>query len=1820
MRKLLPIWVIIGLAISLFAPLIPLSGRAAPYSQILTDIPPSNEPPEGYTPLESEGIQIKVASGSADILLVQTSLPWGSDANTQVLSELGYAYDMADMSSIAQIDLFRYPVILIVNDQVQEFYDQYANQVAAFENYVSDGGTLVFFASSDGWAGGTLRANLPGGVQLTTPWYEYNNFIADSTHPIVSGGLSDGMALSNTDLYSNYCSHGYFSALPGNAKVILQESNGYPTLVEYGLGQGRVIASTLTWEHNWMSYVGAGEYGTFARKALDDLFLYAFSSSGVVDGIINVFPNAVPADGVTTANVTLAGATPGHSVRLISSRNSLDTFANAVGVIDNLGRFATTIRSATPGTAVLTARDLTTGQTFPASTSINFTNDGQPPAKEPIAITDVQAEHPLDARYLERIPVDNRINVRVDWKGSTPGHVDFILNDSVRSVAATNDGSSYTFDMGKHLRPGMNTLRIVAYNTSGQAAKAWSFAPWSTPMPVWMFGLQQMGLASLPLLASGDVEGQLAYEMGFHLPPHEFKIGAPGFGVPDGETKLGFDLKGSLAIPLYCVGSYKTEISAGSEKGFKFLQAKIEGRLTGKVEAKPIGLCAWELPKGSIQFEVEGTRNIYRKPVLVMVAYFNAAVGVVIEQTIIFLHVEELVAKVLGEFYIDGKVNIMLGSDVHFMEQNPYFQFRNLSVGGGLGIEGGYRYNIPIFELKVYAGANGSVEYLRQGPVPWPPPLNQFAFDNIVLKGEVGAEIRSGWFERSTKGEISWTYPQSLQAATASIENLTISNWQVIPHAVTQDTATFHSEASLHQAFVLDTDNLHAASLAPQNTITSVLVSNVYTYTEPALAVNQANNQALLLWVHDDINKPVGQAHEIQFSRWNGTAWSAPVGVTSDNRLDSAPQVRWIGNGNAVAIWQRLNDLLPPTATLDATTTRKIEIATATYNSGTNTWSPVTLLTTNQALDMVPVIARNNAGNLVTAWRQNSGGLLGGDAANPDHIITTFYTNGWGAPQPAVENIPGLIDLAVGYGNNSALIAYTQYLASPTHITPTLQLFTSAWNGSAWSVPVQRTNEPVNHRVPQIVYNHANQPLLIWLAGDKLRLQNLVSGAIFDLTVPTTIGSIDEFRVTQDADGNLATVFTAQQGQRDLFVAVYDQIHQLWGKPHALTHDHASEAYPSPAFDGDGRLLLAYAATAINSLEQRVTSQSGETVTFKLPTEGQTDLMTLAHDLAHNLTLSKENFTLSNSQPLPGETITLAAIVTNTGDLALDNVTVAFYDGDPVAGGSLIDVGSLATPLAAGFTATVTTNYLVPVTGGVRQLFAFADPNQQITEADETDNLAQLTAFGPDLALTGVGVTYWGGNSVDLVNQIANVGTTTSTTSTIAFYRAAVGGTLVLTDILPAIAAGEQITLTVPWSHPELSPGSHPLIAVVNAPEATVFVEANRSNNTFTTTIQAGPDLMLSPYALQTSELSAATALYTVTLSNIGNAAAAPSAVKLYRRGDLTQPYLLASLQSPTLAPQTAIVFSGQLNGPLGCGLYIQANPEGAVQEISQSNNLAYAPASDGRCASFYSTPGSAIAPATVVFTDTSTGDNTAWLWDFGDGSTSTERHPSHRYSTAGTYSVSLTVSGADGIDTYVLPQAVRIYQSAQADFIASPRNGPAPHQVNFTDQSSGDIASWLWDFGDGSTSISTSPVHIYQNPGVYPVTLSVSGLGGGSTRVQSGYITVSEPVPTTLNISASLPVLAADGVSESKISVQVLGHQNNPLANQVVSFQTDLGVVTPTAVTDATGRATATLTASTTAGMATVTASAGNVQGTVSVQFTTIDESSSIFLPLIRR
>jgi len=149
------------------------------------------------------------------------------------------------------------------------------------------------------------------------------------------------------------------------------------------------------------------------------------------------------------------------------------------------------------------------------------------------------------------------------------------------------------------------------------------------------------------------------------------------------------------------------------------------------------------------------------------------------------------------------------------------------------------------------------------------------------------------------------------------------------------------------------------------------------------------------------------------------------------------------------------------------------------------------------------------------------------------------------------------------------------------------------------------------------------------------------------------------------------------------------------------------------------------------------------------------------------------------------------------------------------------------------------------------------------------------------------------------------------------------------------------------------------------------------------------------------------------------------------------------------------------------------------------------------------------------TFTSQSSADAVNFLWNFGDGSTSTAQNPTHSYASVGNFTVSLTVSNSQGCDSTVTVANYINIQHPVASFTAFPTFAFCPPLlVSFTDQSSSDAVGWQWNFGNGSSSTIRNPSHIYNQSGVYTVTLVVTNANGCTdTIVMPDLITLSGPV-----------------------------------------------------------------------------------------------------------
>ena len=800
---------------------------------------------------------------------------------------------------------------------------------------------------------------------------------------------------------------------------------------------------------------------------------------------------------------------------------------------------------------------------------------------------------------------------------------------------------------------------------------------------------------------------------------------------------------------------------------------------------------------------------------------------------------------------------------------------------------------------------------------------------------------------------------------------------------------------------------------------------------------------------------------------------------------------------------------------------------------------------------------------------------------------------GWESPQVVVDDIPGLSGLALAHEGSDAALAWTAEMTPTGSVTPTMQLFARRFDGANWLAPQQLTDDDVQHTHPQAIYQ-GGQPYVVWLAGQTLALQSLGSlqaagyqpAALRGLSTPPDLAStglsnprlhgsavtlqsnlqVDQFRVLRDAGDNLFAVFTGQQTQqRDLYLAYYDQALGLWGHPQRLTDDRASVSYPAAGLDSSQQLLMAYSQTAIATEVLTATlPDSGHVVTYTLPVEGETDVYTLKHSLRANV--AAESLALADEYPAPGSTVLLTATLANRGDRPLQDVGVAFRED-----GSAFVTQTVSGPLVAGQVVTVTALYTTAAGGGARQLAFVVDPDDLIVESDETDNRVELAAFGPDLEIAWATIEYWGGNQVGLATHIHNLGTTAAPTTTLAFYRDALTGTLAVTDTVPALDAGALVTLTTPWDLGALPEGAYPLVAVVNHNQAD-FGETVTANNSFTVTLDVYPDLLVSAYDVWTTPLTGPAVALTATVHNVGPITATDVTVAFYRNPALLETTLLLTQTLPLLAPNDAAAVSGVVSGPLACGVYVLADPQQTLTETTRANNLAGVLAAESVCAGFWAAPTTGPAPLTVAFTDTVGSAATAWLWDFGDGVTATTPHPAHTYTTPGRYPVTLTVSGPGGVDTLARPDYIHVTEPAT---VCVPLTGLAitgtlyignlyTFAAVLTPTDATPPITYTWTPPPDGEQGAATAAYRWPEPGSHTITLTAENCAPPDTAMVTATLSVEleEPVLRHVYLPLVLRSNAGSGLSASRGSppMDAQGGLPDPRASAVAPGSDDPG------------------------------------------------------------
>jgi len=139
--------------------------------------------------------------------------------------------------------------------------------------------------------------------------------------------------------------------------------------------------------------------------------------------------------------------------------------------------------------------------------------------------------------------------------------------------------------------------------------------------------------------------------------------------------------------------------------------------------------------------------------------------------------------------------------------------------------------------------------------------------------------------------------------------------------------------------------------------------------------------------------------------------------------------------------------------------------------------------------------------------------------------------------------------------------------------------------------------------------------------------------------------------------------------------------------------------------------------------------------------------------------------------------------------------------------------------------------------------------------------------------------------------------------------------------------------------------------------------------------------------------------------------------------------------------------------------------------------------------------------------------------------------------------------------------------QPLKAEFTGDPTTAPKNTTVQFTSQATGSITSWLWDFGDGTTSIDPNPSHTYIDARTYTVSLTVTGTDGSDTETKSRFIKLFSPsVPTAdftrepISINSPMTVQFTD---TSTCPASLINHVNGAIYTTSIESASLGGITT---------------------------------------------------------
>lgn len=1022
-------------------------------------------------------------------------------------------------------------------------------------------------------------------------------------------------------------------------------------------------------------------------------------------------------------------------------------------------------------------------------------------------------------------------DARINWNGGSPGTVDFYSNGS---LVASHGGSGPEYaasfsvddDFTPSLRAETNQITVIATNSLGSSSPPFTLDVFVLPVPgsfsaflIDPSNIQRNGnrlilkvkfppdpgikkTVSLPIL--GDFGGKFQSE------------GEVDYGFSSGEWEL--ELGGSAQVLL---GTTKVDVGIAAKGAGS---ATVSNGLTlDQIGASLSFESRFDLGKfGILDLLGPGvTTSLSKIPGL---------------------------GKALNVISIVIELEPGLSGSVMFAV-SPEFAFDSAELTGKVGLNAAYKPDIKVAKVKLYVGGEPRLTFQIPGDL----------FQQIGFRAYAGVEA-SVW-RLVIKKEVvfvNYSYPTAARRLPLTgIEDLgngyriaaaanATAEWAPVERTWREAGAERFLLAVPKPGRRLDVESAEAiaaqdifarmgsatttgAAYTPPQTsptrriasdpdlpaqVDLPLLANVMSDSEPALAGN--GDTLMLLYVRDTgVPNPV-QFTEIAWTFFDGASWSTPAALASDPRGQFKPQVVFDGNGDAIAVFERIKDAAYAGTEIE-TMAAEMEIVWSRWDHVTQTWSTPAALTDNAFVDHSPQLAGPLAdGDLLLVWTQNEANELQGTGAPGDHANSRILiarwdcaTLSWGTATTLVDQLTYELSGDLAVSGQGAVYLWSRDMDGNLDDFSDAELFYRVWVESSglWLPAVQFTSDSVYDRNAELAMDPAGNVYAIWQRGDDLVMDVNFAGTPSVVRLETDTLGFADYALTLGPGGNLLVLWQEMnEAGSDAHYRVYDPASATWGLDTLLSQDSDLETAFAPVWDAMGNLTLAYTNTEITRETVSVEIEGGEIIDVEgVPQPGQVDLLAAKRALVKDLEIGADGLVAEGTDFLPGDSVSITVTLRNSGNVAVQDPVVGLYIGDPDDGGDLVEERTITGWLKAADTAEEVFNWTVPEPAIPRTLFAVVDASGAVTEFDEENNQQFLPLNGIDYELEYVSGSVLSDGSVRVVARVTNRGAPASPVTQLDLWpQEAPGADPLASATVSLLNPGDSVELAL-----ELPPGSH---------------------------------------------------------------------------------------------------------------------------------------------------------------------------------------------------------------------------------------------------------------------------------------------------------------------------------------------------------------------------------------------------------------------------